>query len=368
MVEPRSNVVALHAYTPGEQPTRDLTEGHGGVLKLNTNENPFPPSPKAVDALRQLSSEALRLYPPATSHTLRQAAAELHNLTPDHIIATNGGDELLRMLLSAYCEPTGAQGRGGLGLTYPTYSLYDILASTHDTSVTTVERQDDFSLPEQLADQWNQAGCKVGMIVNPHAPTGLSHDLDILRTLADQFDGLLLIDEAYVDFADHSCLDLVREDMDNVILLRSMSKGYGLAGLRVGYGIAHPDIIATLNKVRDSYNLDILAQVVATAALQDQAYARESWSHIKAQRQRLITALLDMSFEVLPSQTNFVLAQVTPSMSSAGDIYESLKKQGILVRHFKAPRLEDRLRITVGSEPQIDRLLATLTEVLSTSV
>ncbi|MGB0768790.1 MAG: pyridoxal phosphate-dependent aminotransferase [Phycisphaeraceae bacterium] len=365
MPAPRTNIQRLSAYTPGEQLDTAV------VTKLNTNENPYPPSPKVTAAIAQLPAEKLRIYPPPLAHPFRQAAAKLHGVEPDNIVATNGGDELLRLLLTCYCEPTGATspnrlgevqnkpGAGGIGVTDPTYSLYPVLAAIHDTPVVPVDRDDDFALADATIDRWNEAGCRVGMIVNPHAPTGRFESIDTLRDLARRFRGLLLIDEAYIDFAPTDAVQLVRDGLDNVILLRSLSKGYSLAGLRFGYGIAHADVVAALDKARDSYNTDALSQVAAVAAIQDQAYAQGTWAKVIEQRERLTAELRERGFVVLDSRSNFVLA-TPPDKLPAADLYAGLKARDLLVRYFNAPRLDDKLRITVGTHEQINKLLAAI--------
>jgi len=366
MPTPRENIQQLSAYTPGEQldPNR--------VTKLNTNENPYPPSPKVMQAIHGLPAEKLRVYPPPLAQPFRQAAAALHGLDPANVIATNGGDELLRMVLTVYCEPsssaTGASATaGGIGVTDPTYSLYPVLAAIQGTPVTVVDRADDFALASDTVDKWNAANCRVGMLVNPNAPTGRFESADTLRDLASRFTGLLLIDEAYVDFAPDSAIQLVRDGVDNVILLRSLSKGYSLAGLRFGYGLAHADIIAMLDKARDSYNTDALSQAAAVAAITDQDYAKQTWASVIDQRARLTAELRQRGFDVLDSQSNFVLA--TPphggaDKPSASALYAALKARNLLVRYFNAPRLDDKLRITVGTAEQVDRLLTELDELL----
>ncbi|MFI4860599.1 MAG: histidinol-phosphate transaminase [Phycisphaerales bacterium JB063] len=361
MPTPRNNIQKLAAYAPGEQPAQSVK-----VIKLNTNESPYPPSPKAVEALGQVPAEALRVYPPPLAQPFRRAAAEVHGVSPEQVIATNGGDELLRLLITTYCQPSGSSGGGGLGVTVPSYSLYPVLAAIHDTPVCAVERTDDFALAEDLAQQWNDAGCTLAMLVNPHAPTGRCADLEALRAIALQFEGLLMIDEAYVNFAQADALPLVREGISNVILLRSMSKGYGLAGLRFGYGLGSADTIAALDKARDSYNTDIVSQHVATAALLDQAYAREVWRDVIDARQSLTAALRDRGFLVRDSQTNFVLA-APPSATDKPDartLYTRLKERGILVRYFDLPRLDDKLRITIGTPEQNHALLKALDDLM----
>jgi histidinol-phosphate aminotransferase len=356
MPSPRENIQKLSAYTPGEQ--LDTTV----VTKLNTNENPYPPSPKVMQAIAQLPAEKLRVYPPPLAQPFRDAAAQLHGLAANNIIATNGGDELLRLILTCYCEPNGGSGSGGIGVTDPTYSLYPVLAAIQDTPVTSVNRNDDFSLADDTIHRWNDAGCSVGMIVNPHAPTGRFESADSLREIAKQFNGLLLIDEAYVNFAPGDAVQLVRDGVENVILLRSLSKGYSLAGLRFGYGIAHTNIIATLDKARDSYNTDALSQAAAVAAITDQVYATDTWAKVIAQRDHLTLELRQRGFTVLDSQSNFVLT-TPPDKFVASQLYADLKARNLLVRYFNAPRLDDKLRITVGTPEQVDKLLNAIDEL-----
>ncbi|MFK7790949.1 MAG: histidinol-phosphate transaminase [Phycisphaeraceae bacterium] len=367
MPTPRDNIQKLSAYTPGEQLDTTI------VTKLNTNENPYPPSPKVMDALRNLPAEKLRVYPPPLAQPFREAAATLHDVKPENIIATNGGDELLRLILTCYCEPTNAPPSlsvdilpGGIGVTDPTYSLYPVLAAIQDTPVTSVPRLEDFSIADDTIRRWHDAGCAVGMIVNPHAPTGRFESADTLQKLAEQFNGLLLIDEAYVNFAPSDAIQLVRDGLDNVILLRSLSKGYSLAGLRFGYGIAHANIIAALDKARDSYNTDAISQAAAVAAIQDLAYAKDTWQKVIEQRDRLTAELRQRGFTVLDSQSNFVLCKPpNPGADklSASTLYTNLKANNLLVRYFNAPRLDDKLRITVGTPDQVTELLTVIDQL-----
>jgi len=359
MARTRDNIEQLHAYVPGEQPTHLQT---GQVIKLNTNENPYPPSPAVMRAIAQLPAEALRLYPPADAKPFREAAAKVHRLDPSQVIATNGGDELLRLLVTVFCEPSGQSGKGGIGVTHPTYSLYNVLASIHDTPVVSVERGDDFAPADDTAQRWNDAGCSLAFLVNPHAPTGRFKPLEKLRALAEVFDGVLVIDEAYIDFAPQSALPLIAgpDALDNVVLLRSLSKGYSLAGLRFGYGLSSPSIIAALDKARDSYNTDALAQAAATAAVTDQDYASGTWRAVIAQRVKMAEQLTARGFEVWPSPTNFLLVTPPSPAPQAEEIYRSLKARDILVRYFDSPRLADKLRITIGTPQQNDAVLAAI--------
>jgi histidinol-phosphate aminotransferase len=350
----RDNIRRLSPYVPGEQPSNERP------IKLNTNENPSPPPEAVRQAIQNVSAESLRRYPPPAAADFRTTAADLHGVTPSQVIATNGGDELLRLAITVFTEPS--QADGGLGLTTPTYSLYQVLAQIHDCAVTQVERGENFALSDALADQWNQADCRLAMLVNPHAPSGRFEQPETLRQIAKQFKGVLLVDEAYVDFAEGDALSLVRGDqaLDNVLLLRSLSKGYSLAGLRFGYGIGHSDLIAALDKARDSYNTDVLSQAAATAALQHQDEARASWQAVIAERQRVARRLTELGFTVAPSQTNFLLATPSVTGPQAARIYESLKAEGIFVRYFNQARLSDKLRITIGQSDQNDALLAAI--------
>ena len=376
MPDERPNIQRLHAYVPGEQPGYRETLGGGdfgdGSVKLNSNENPYPPSDSVMLAIRGLSPEALRLYPPADAAEIRQTAGELHGLSAQHVIATNGGDELLRLLITVYCPPAtdSVSAGGGIGMTDPSYTLYPVLAHIQDTPVTVVPREgDQFRLPADYAQQLNDAGCQLAFIVNPHAPTGQLESLETLRKLAADFDGILVIDEAYVDFAPHNALPLLHDGSENVVILRSMSKGYSLAGLRFGYGLASPAVIGTLDKARDSYNTDILGQAAAAAALRDQTYAQSTWDRTIAERNRLAAALRERGFVVRDSHTNFVLAAVPGGDQQSPDeqaktIYEALKQNSVLIRYFSKPRLTDKLRITVGTPAQNDQLLRILDSVL----
>ncbi|AUX27458.1 histidinol-phosphate aminotransferase [Sorangium cellulosum] len=352
----RDNIHRLTPYTPGEQPQR------ADVVKLNTNENPYPPPAAVLEAIRRVSADQLRRYPPPRAQPFREAAARLHGLSPEQVIATNGGDELLRMAVTVFCEPGGR----GLGETYPTYSLYDVLADIHGTSITQVPLEDDWSVPEDFAARLNDHGCRLGLLVNPHAPSGRREPLDKLERLARAFRGVLLIDEAYVDFAEGDATPLLDPErgLDNVLLLRTLSKGYSLAGLRFGYGLGHPRLIEALDKARDSYNTDILSQAAATAALSARDEARESWKKVIAERARLAGALRQLGFSVAPSQTNFLLAAPPGDGLSAQALYRALHDRAIFVRYWDAPRLHDKLRITVGTPEQDDALLGAIAEIL----
>ena len=352
----RSNIRAMRGYVSGEQP--DQAE----IIKLNTNENPYPPGPAVEQALRRIQVQSLRRYPPPTASGLRHSLARLHALESEQLIVTNGGDELLRLLLATFVEP-GAR----IGVADPSYSLYDVLAAAHDCELVRVPLRDDWSLPADFAAQLNQAGASLCFVVNPHAPSGHLTQAQTLATLARDFNGVLVIDEAYIDFVDptlaHDCVPLVRE-ADNVVILRTFSKGYSLAGLRMAYGIGARSLIEPMQyKTKDSYNTDFIAQTLARAAVEDQPYAADTWRRVRAQRDWLQQALARLGLPSPASQSNFLLVDVPAPLSAAG-LYTALKQAGILVRHFKQPRLENRLRITIGSEDENRRLLDTLERLL----
>jgi histidinol-phosphate aminotransferase len=366
----RDNIARLAPYAPGEQPQT------GQVVKLNTNENPYPPPPEVLAAIAAVTGEQLRRYPPPMADAFCAQAAATHGVTADQIIATNGGDELLRLVVTVFCNPAGssANASGGVGVAEPSYSLYPVLAAIHDTPIVRVPLHDDFSLPEDMARRWNAAGCRLAFLVNPHAPSGCLQPLEQLQRIAEAFPGVLVIDEAYVDFAQRDALPLVRSRaaggmaLPNVILLRSMSKGYSLAGLRFGYGIGAPALIAALNKAKDSYPTDVLAQAAATAALARRDLAQATWTKVVAERTRLTTALRARGWRVPDSQSNFILATPpsTPSAPApapgpcARDLYLALKAKNIFVRYFDQDRLRDKLRITIGTPEENDALLAAL--------
>lgn len=354
----RDNIRQLAPYVPGEQP-------QAGVVKLNTNENPYPPADAVLDAIRAVDGDSLRRYPTPRSEMFRQIAADVHGLSPEQVIATNGGDELLRLVFTVFTEPGdgGGGGGGGVGVTDPTYSLYPVLARIQDTALFAVPRNDEFGLPEDFADRLNDAGCRLAMIVNPHAPSGRIEMVDTLARVAEGFNGVLLIDEAYVDFAEHDALPLLHRGHENVILLRTLSKGYSLAGLRFGYGLSSPDLIEILDKARDSYNMDAIAQAAACAALTHRDVAAQSWSKVKDERTRVSEELNRRGFDVIPSQTNFILARASDD-DAARTLYESLKQKNIFVRYFEQDRLRDKLRITIGTQQQNDQLLDAIDQLI----
>jgi histidinol-phosphate aminotransferase len=285
------------------------------------------------------------------ANVLRDAAAARYDLTRDHIVAGNGSDELLAMVLRACAEPGDR-----IAYPHPTYSLYDTLVAIAGATAVRVPFADDFSLPEGLAD----ADARVTFVCNPNAPSGTFVAVDELAALSEQLTGLLVVDEAYVDFAADSALRLVRA-RPNVVVLRTLSKSFSLAGLRVGFACGQPPLIAELCKVKDSYNLNRISIAAGAAALADYDGMREHTRRVAATRVRLSEQLRARGYQVPPSQANFVLAR--QAGRDQRPIYEALKQRHILVRYFATPELRDALRITVGTDAEIDALLAALDQI-----
>ena len=357
MAYERDNIRRLVAYTPGEQPL----PGQQSLVKLNTNENPYPPAKEILQAIHHVEAESLRCYPPPTAALLRKAVAGAHGVSADQVIITNGGDELLRLAVTVFCLPRREDPPdstiGGVGVAEPSYSLYPVLTGIHDTPMVRLPLKEGYELPDDFAQRLNEAGCRLALLVNPHAPSGRLEPFETLERVAQQFKGVLLIDEAYVDFAAQDAISLLspQNGLDNVLLLRTLSKGYSLAGLRIGYGLGHPGLIAALDKARDSYNVDVIAQSAAIAALKHRDQAEKSWRAVIQERDRLSRELVGRGWRVFPSQTNFLL--VMPDRDACS-VYESLKAKGVLVRYFDQDALRDKLRITVGTPQETDALLA----------
>lgn len=337
-------------YVPGEQP-RDRQ-----FIKLNTNENPYPPSPKALEALRAAAGDSLRLYPDPECTELRAAIAAAHGLSPEQVFPGNGSDEVLAFCFQAFFDPDRPVRFADI-----TYTFYAVYASYFGLTPELVPLAEDFTLP--VAD-FLAPGCGGVVLANPNAPTGLAVELaDIRRILEAHRDQVVLVDEAYIDFGGASADALVPE-YDNLVVVRTLSKGHALAGLRVGYALAQPDLIAALKCVRDSinsYTVDRAAQAAAAASLRDAAYFQERTAQVVRTRQRTALALRDMGFAVTDSQANFLF--VRHPQVPAKTLLDGLRERGILVRWFDRPRIRDYLRITVGTDGEMDALTAALKEL-----
>jgi histidinol-phosphate aminotransferase len=337
----RADVRAMEGLSPSEQPPVGER-----VVKLNTTENPFPPSPRVMQALRELEPESLRRYPIAAAEAFAAAVARLHGVSSDMVLVGNGSDDILAVATRTFVPPGGT-----LAFPEPTYPLYPVLACLHGVKPASVPWDREWSLP---IDGLIASKPDAIYVANPNTPTGTFVSPMKLSELAKGFDGALLIDEAYADFADDNCLGLLPQH-ENVVISRSLSKAYGLAGLRVGYAIAQPAVIAEMNKAKDRYNCDSVAAAAASAALDDQDYARRSWDHVRSERQRIASELTQMGWAVIPSQANFVMA--SPPSGRARDVSAGLRQQGILVRTFTTPGLTDKIRVTVGTSQENNAFL-----------
>ena len=334
----RKSVQQMTGYTPGEQPSE------AGFVKLNTNENPYPPSPQIARELAAMDVDRLRLYPDPVSLKLRQRIAALHGCRVSNVFAGNGSDEILALCTRAFVEDTGS-----IGYFNPSYSLYPVLADIRNVKRTPVELGKDFewSMPADYR-------CSLFFLTYPNAPTGILYPKDKVRSFCRRFPGVVLIDEAYVNFSRENCMDLALK-LGNVLVMRTLSKAYSLAGLRVGYVVGSETLIGALFKLKDSYNLDRISQQLALAALSDVPSMRRNVEKIKATRARLAAALTETGHRVYPSESNFLW--VKPRGISAQSLFEVLKKQRILIRYFPGRRTGEFVRITVGTDAEVNKLM-----------
>jgi histidinol-phosphate aminotransferase len=354
----RPLVRGLQPYVPGEQPKIK------GLTKLNTNENPYPPSPKVLAATRAAVDGRLRLYPNPTAQVLRDKLARLHGCRPENIIVGNGSDELLAMAVRAFVEPRVGQASrlswaGGtpallwsksfVQFFTPSYSLYPVLADIHGVARNAVPLRPDFAIPSvaelRRARQWDFRAA-LTFVTTPNAPSGRGYSTAELEELCRAQKGVVLLDEAYVDFARENAMSLALK-YPHVLVARTFSKAYSLCFQRVGYCVGHPALIAALHKIRDSYNVNGLGQVAALATLDDLPRYRANFRRIIATRERLSNELEALGFRVFPSRTNFIL--VRPFKYSAQAWLQKLRQRKILVRWFSDPLVRDYLRITIGT-------------------
>lgn len=342
----RDNIAGMAGYVPGFQP-----EDPEQWIKLNTNENPYPPSPAVLEAIRKETGSNLRTYPDAACQAGRETAARLFGYPAEWVIMANGSDELLNNLIRA-CVGEGEE----VAYLHPSYSYYATLAEVQGARIRTfplTEEGEILDFPERYEG-------RLFFLTSPNAPFGLNWTIDEVADLADRCSGLLVVDEAYADFAGQNCLELVRQK-PNVVITRTLSKSYSLAGMRLGFAIARPEIIAALDKIRDHYNLDRLAQVALVAALEDQDYFQECVARICATRERFSTGLAELGYKVLPSGGNYLFA--SPPDGNGKRVYDTLFARQILVRYFSDPALSHGLRISIGTNDEMDKTLAALAEI-----
>ncbi len=352
----------LHAYVPGEQPKIK------GLIKLNTNENPYPPSPKVQAAVKAAVDDRLRLYPNPTAEKLRAKLAKLHGCKPENIIIGNGSDEALALAVRAFVEPKqGAKNKAQATVQYftPSYSLYPVLADTHGAAKNAVPLKADFGLPSvaelKRGKKWN-FNAALTLVTTPNAPSGRGYKTSELEKRCRAQKGVIILDEAYVDFANENALKIAFK-FPHVLVARTFSKAYSLCFQRVGYFVGNEELIAALDKIRDSYNVNGLGQIAAEATLDDLKFYRANFKKIIATRGWLARELTKIGFRVLPSQTNFILAK--PPLFPAKDWLQKLREQKVLVRLFSAPDVNEYLRITIGTPAEAAALAGAARKILS---
>jgi histidinol-phosphate aminotransferase len=369
----RPLLAQLEPYVPGEQPKIK------GLIKLNTNENPYPPAPQVLEAVCSAVDGRLRLYPPPTADRLREKLARLHQCTIDNIIVGNGSDELLALATRCFVEPAPVDPRGQLRLNAkcsantiqilsPSYSLYPVLAASHGAYLNDVGLHEDFSLPSvtelrrHLPWDFNAA---LTFITTPNAPSGRGYTVAELETLCRAQKGVVVLDEAYVDFAAANAMNLALK-YPRVLVARTFSKAYSLCFQRVGYFVGPAALVGAMHKIRDSYNVNGLGQIAAEVTLSHLPYYRANFKRVIATRERLIRELSGLGFAVFPSQTNFIL--VRPPGRPAEAWAEALRSHKVLVRWFSRPKVRDYLRISIGSDDQADVLIRSARTILGTAM
>ena len=340
----RPEIEAMSGYTPGEQPQV------GKFIKLNTNENPYPPSPAVQQAIQEAARTSLVRYPDPLATAFRRRAAEVFDIDPESILCGNGSDDVLTVVTRAL---VGSGQR--LRFPYPSYVLYATLAQIQGSHFDEIPFSPDWKLGDDFLAP--AADLRLAIVPNPNSPTGTFLTPEEVRELAERLSCPLLVDEAYVDFADSHCLGLVAQQ-ERIMVSRTLSKSYALAGLRFGFLVAQPQLIAQFRKVKDSYNCDALSIAAATAAIDDQAWLAENRARVVATRQRMTKELRQLGFQVIDSQANFVWCEHPDQEEKR--LYERLKAERILVRYMQYSRWRSGLRISVGTDDQIDACLALL--------
>ena len=335
----RPSVAAAAGYVPGSQPTEP------GYIKLNTNECPYPPSPRVVEALQAAVDDSLRLYPEPTATALREKTAEVYGFEPDEVIVGNGMDDLLSLAIRTFVDLSET-----VVTTYPTYTLYKTLADLHGAATAFHELGESFDLPESV---FSVSG-RLFLLSNPNAPTGRLHPSSEVDRLCESFGGVVVVDEAYVDFAEETSIELAHK-YGNVLVMRSMSKSFALAGMRIGFAVGAQELIDEMMKVKDSYNVNRLSQVAGWHALDDIETMRATADRVVASRAMLVESLEGLGFDIVPSAANFVLA--THRSVRARTIFDELNARRILVRYFDSPRLDNSLRISIGTNDEMESLI-----------
>lgn len=345
-----SRIQALVPYTPGEQPKDRV------FIKLNTNENPYPPSPKVLEAIQNATDERLRLYPDPESTALRNAIAEYHGIKPEQVFCGNGSDEVLGLCFYAFFSPDKK-------VVFPdiTYSFYPVYTELFQLDYEEIPLNEDFSLPVEKFLGGNGGA----VICNPNAPTGKALPLSAIRQILEANpDVVILVDEAYADFGAESAVSLI-DEYPNLVTVHTLSKSRSLAGMRLGYALGNPDLIAAVNCVKNSFNsypIDRLAMAAGEAAIRDVPYFKETCSKVIATRERTTKMLRDLGFNIHDSNANFIF--ISHPDKSGEELQQALRDRGVLVRWFNKPRIREYLRVSIGTDQEMEAMCTACKEIL----
>jgi len=345
----RPAIAGMKGYVPGLQP--DPCQKY---IKLNSNENPFPPSPRVKEVLSRLNYEDLRIYPDPMSLELREKLGSIYGFSPDQTICGNGSDDILNIIVRTFVQPGEA-----IGLYEPTFPLYKVLGIIHGSRVIPVPVAEPYDRPPEPP-----ADVRVFFLANPNSPVGFGYPASLVAELAQRVKGIFVADEAYVEFARENALNLIR-DFKNLIIVRTVSKSYSLAGARLGYAIGNEELIQEMFKVKDPFNVTRLTQAVVSAALEDQEYFRKNISEIIAIREWFTREVQTLGYRVVPSQANFLFPQ-PPQKGRGVKFYQRLFDRKILTRHYDEEGLRDGVRLTIGTREDMASALQVLKEILPT--
>jgi histidinol-phosphate aminotransferase len=344
----RPSIASMKGYTPGLQP-----DPQQKYIKLNSNENPFPPSPRVKEILQKCAYEDLRLYPDPMSLELREKLGALYGFSPGQIICGNGSDDILNIVIRTFAQPGEA-----IGFFEPTFPLYRVLGIIHGVKVISLSLTEPYDPPP-----WPPEGLKVFFLANPNSPVGFSYPTALISRMAQRTKGIFVVDEAYAEFARENALELV-PNSDHVLVVRTVSKSYSLAGVRLGYAVGNEKCIAEMFKVKDPFNVTRLSQTLAAAALADQEYFRKNISQIVETRDWFTREAIALGYRIIPSQANFVFPQ--PWQKGRGiKFYEALFARKILTRYYDEEGLRDGVRMTIGGREEMEEVLHAMKEILS---
>lgn len=343
----RPSITAMKGYVPGLQP--DSREKY---IKLNSNENPFPPSPRVKEVLNRTAYEDLRLYPDPASLELREKLAALYEITANQIICGNGSDDILNIIIRTFARPGES-----VGFFEPTFPLYRVLGIIHAAKVISMRLEEPYNPPPMPPSD-----LKVFFLANPNSPVGFGYPTPLLRKMAERIKGIFVIDEAYAEFAAENALELLGE-LKNVIIVRTVSKSYSLAGVRLGYAIANEALIAEMFKVKDPFNVTRLTQAMVSAALEDQEYFRKNISKVVNTREWITREAAGLGYRIIPSQANFIFPQ-PPQKGRGIKFYEALLRRKVLTRYYDEPGLRDGTRMTIGTPEEMGSTLEVMKEIL----